>query len=186
LAGLCSDARDNVRIPAQAVAALIDQANVSTRSLAAQLAPAVLYELGLTPALEWLCEDVSLTFGLHTRVRDDGRTKPLSQDARAILYRGVRELVINAAKHARTQSAVIEVSRENDQIVIRVTDAGVGYNPAALAVIPKRGIGLVSVRERLSFIGGTLEIQSLPGHGTVAVLSAPLSSDSQPTPAPAA
>lgn len=187
LAGLCSDTHDNIRIPAQAVAALIDQANASTRALAAQLAPAVLYELGLTPALEWLCEDIGRAFGLDASIHDDGHPKPLSQDARAILYRGVRELVINIAKHARTDHAMIEVSRVDDQIVIRVTDTGIGYDPAALAAKPRRGLGLVSVRERLSFIGGKLELQSLPGRGTVAVLSAPLSSHADATiPEPAA
>jgi len=179
LAGLCSDARDNVSIPAKAVAALIDQANASTRSLAAQLAPAVLYELGLTPALEWLCEEVGRTFGLEVSVYDDGRPKPLSQEVRAILFRGVRELVINVAKHARTDSATIELDRTDDQIVIRVSDGGVGYDPAAKAEMPRRGLGLVSVRERLSLIGGNLEVQSIPGNGTVAVLSAPLSSNTE-------
>lgn len=175
LADMCHDAREDVRAAARTVAALIDQANTSTRTLAAQLAPAVLYELGLTPALEALCEDIGRTFGLDASVHDDGHSKPLSQEARAILYRAVRELVINVAKHARTDSAVIEVGRADDRIVIRVTDAGLGYDPAALAVMPRRGLGLVSVRERLSFIGGKLEVQSLPGHGTVAILSAPLS-----------
>ncbi|HVC31744.1 MAG TPA: ATP-binding protein, partial [Steroidobacteraceae bacterium] len=165
--------------PAQAVAALVDLANASTRSLAAQLAPAVLYELGLTPALEWLCEDIGRTFGLAASVHDDALPKPLSEDARGILYRAVRELLINVAKHAGTDSATIEVHRVNDRIVIRVTDTGVGYDPAVLAAVPRRGLGLVSMRERLSFIGGELTVQSLPAHGTVAVLSAPLSLGTQ-------
>ncbi len=179
LAGLCNDARDDVRDPARAVAVLVDQANASTRSLAAQLAPAVLYELGLTPALEWLCEEVNRAFGLEVRVYDDARPKPLSQEARAILYRVVRELVINVAKHARTERAIIEVERTDDQICIRVSDAGAGYDPAALAATPRRGLGLVSVRDRLSFIGGKLEVRSSPGYGTVAVMSAPLSSNTE-------
>ncbi len=179
LAGLRDDARDDVRDPARAVATLVDQANAATRSLAAQLAPAVLYELGLAPALEWLSEEVNRTFGLEVSVQDDGRPKPLSQEARAILYRVVRELVINVAKHARTESAIIEVQRADDQISIRVSDAGAGYDPAALVATPRRGLGLVSVRERLSFIGGKLEVRSSPGHGTVAVMSAPLSSNSE-------
>jgi len=177
LAGLCSDPRDNVRRTANTVATLIDQASASTRSLAAQLAPAVLYELGLTPALEWLSEEVGRAFGLNVSIRDDGRPKPLSQGARSVLYRGVRELVINVAKHARTDHAIIEVDRVDTQIVVRVSDAGVGYDPAALTARPRRGLGLVSVRERLSFIGGKLEVQSVPGDGTVAILSAPLSSE---------
>ena len=177
LAGLCSDPRDNVRRTANTVATLIDQASASTRSLAAQLAPAVLYELGLTPALEWLSEEVGRAFGLNVSIRDDGRPKPLSQGARSVLYRGVRELVIIVAKHARTDHAIIEVDRVDTQIVVRVSDAGVGYDPAALTARPRRGLGLVSVRERLSFIGGKLEVQSVPGDGTVAILSAPLSSE---------
>jgi len=186
LAGLCGDARDDVRAPAKAVAALIDQANASTRSLASQLAPEVLYELGLTPALEWLCEEVGRAFGLEVTVHDDGRPKPLSQEARSILYRGVRELVINVAKHARTDNAIVEVERTDDQIVVRVSDAGVGYDPAASAAMPRRGLGLASMRERLSFIGGTLEVQSRQGDGTVAVLSAPLSCDVNAIAEPAA
>jgi len=85
--------------------------------------------------------------------------------------------VINVAKHARTDHAIIEVDRVDTQIVVRVSDAGVGYDPAALTARPRRGLGLVSVRERLSFIGGKLEVQSVPGDGTVAILSAPLSSE---------
>ncbi len=181
LAGLCSDPRDDVCVPANAVAALVDHANASTRSLAAQLAPAVLYELGLTPALEGLCEEVGRTFGLSISVHDDGQPKRLSQEARSILYRGVRELVINVAKHARTDSATIAVDRVGDQIVVRVSDAGVGYDSAALVATPRRGLGLVSVRERLSFIGGKLEVQSVRGKGTVAILSAPLSSSTEAT-----
>jgi PAS domain S-box-containing protein len=171
LAGLCDDRRDDVRVSANAVAALIDRANASTRSLAAQLAPAVLYELGLSPALEALCEEIGRTFDLDVTVHDDGEPKPLSQEARSILYRATRELVINVAKHARTDSATIEIARADDKIVVRVSDAGVGYEPASAA---RRGLGLVSVRERLSFIGGTAEVRSVPGDGTVAVLTAPL------------
>ncbi|HUI58671.1 MAG TPA: PAS domain S-box protein [Steroidobacteraceae bacterium] len=179
LACLCSDPRDDVSLPARGVAALIERANASTRSLAAQLAPAVLYELGLTPALEWLGEEIGRTFGLEVSVHDDGRPKPLSQEVRAILFRGVRELVINAAKHAGTDTATIDVARADDQIVIRVADAGVGYDPAGPAAGPRRGLGLVSVGERLSFIGGNLEVRSSAADGTVAVLRAPLSLSSK-------
>ncbi len=177
LAGLCNDARDDVRVAANAVAALIDRANASTRSLAAQLAPAVLYELGLSPALETLCEEIGRTFDLNVTVHDDGESKPLSQEARSILYRATRELLINVAKHARTDSATVEIARADDKIVVRVSDTGVGYEPASGA---RRGLGLVSVRERLSFIGGTAEVRSVPGDGTVAVLTAPLLKDDVP------
>ena len=102
LAALCDDARGDVRARATEVGALIDQANNAIRSLAAQLAPAVLHELGLVAALEWLSEEIERTFQLSVTIADDGRDKPLSQEARSILYRAVRELLINVAKHAQT------------------------------------------------------------------------------------
>jgi signal transduction histidine kinase len=177
LAGLCANEQADVSRAAREVDALIDRANRSTRSLAAQLAPAILYELGLCPALEWLGQDITQTFGLRVSVIDDGQPKPLSQSVRSILYRATRELLINAAKHARSDSATVHTLREGDRIIVRVSDAGVGFDPAQVSASLHRGMGLVSVRERLSFIGGTAEIRSIPGDGTEAVLSAWLTRD---------
>lgn len=177
LAGLCSSQYAEVRATANAVGALIDRASNSTRSLAAQLAPAVLHELGLYPALEWLGEEIERTFGLKVTTIDDGRPKPLSHEVRSILYRAVRELLINVAKHARTDSARVEAKSLDARIVIQVSDGGVGYDAKAYVSAAQRGLGLLTVRERLSLIGGTAEVLSIPGAGTRAMLSAPLAPD---------
>lgn len=174
LSSLCTNPQTEVSQPANEVDKLLDHANRSTRSLAAQLAPAMLYELGLCPTLEWLGEDIGKTYGLKITVTDDGQPKPLSQNARSILYRATRELLINAAKHARSPSVDVHTSRNGDRIVVRVSDAGVGFDAAQVSASSQRGMGLVSVRERLSYIGGTAEIRSIPGKGTEAVLSAML------------
>jgi light-regulated signal transduction histidine kinase (bacteriophytochrome) len=184
LAGLCDSEREEVRSTANAVGALIDRASDSTRSLAAQLAPGMLHELGLAPALEWLGEEIERTFGLKVAIFDDGRPKALSHEVRAILYRAVRELLINVAKHARTDSARVDLKSQDARIVVRVTDAGVGYDATTSGVPAHRGLGLITVRERLSLIGGSAEVLSAPGAGTVAVLSAPLAPE--PTPGGAA
>ena len=159
LSDLCDHALGDVRKTANEVGKLIDLANDSTRSLAAQLSPAVLYELGLSPALEWLGEEIERTFGLKVAVTDDTQPKPLSQETRSILYRAVRELLINVAKHARTNSVTVECERHKDLICVRVSDAGVGYDQVAVLAAPKRGVGLVNMRERLFLIGGTIEVQ---------------------------
>lgn len=172
LAALCNDGSGEVRAKAGEVGALIDRAHGAVRSLAAQLAPAVLHELGLMAALEWLSEEIESTFQLEVTIIDDGEPKPLSQEGRSILYRAVRELLINVAKHAQTDSAVVECDTVQDRIVIRVSDSGIGYDTAT-AVRP-RGLGLISVRERLSNIGGATQIRSTPGEGTVVTLTAGL------------
>lgn len=180
LAGLLDDPSAEVRATVGAVGELIDRASRSTRSLAAQLAPAVLYELGLQPALESLAEEIERSFGLQVDIADDGQLKPLSQEARSILYRAVRELLINVAKHAGTRTAAVETQRSGDAIVLRIRDTGVGFDPVQVAARPQRGLGLVSVRERLSFIGGSAQVRSEPGAGTVAELSAPLDLQDRP------
>ena len=176
LTTLCQNEGTEVAATAMAVDALIDRANIAIRSLAAQLAPDVLHELGLSPALEWLGEEIERTFGIEVSTRDDGLPKPLAQASRSILYRAVRELLINVAKHAQTDCAIVEVESLDERVVVRVSDPGVGFDVAALPH-PRRGLGLISLRERLSHIGGTVELRSVPGTGTIVVLSAPLLDD---------
>jgi light-regulated signal transduction histidine kinase (bacteriophytochrome) len=180
LTSLCNDKRGDVRNTANEVGALIDRANSAIRSLAAQLAPDVLHELGLSAALDWLGEEIERTFGLKVKIVDDGLPKPLAQEARSILYRAVRELLINVAKHARTDAASVECECSKGLIVVRISDWGVGYDAAAAPGGRQRGLGLISVRERLSLIGGTMDMRSEPGGGTVARLTAPLMADEPP------
>jgi light-regulated signal transduction histidine kinase (bacteriophytochrome) len=177
LAALCGDERTDVRSTALGVGELIDRANDAIRSLAAQLAPDVLHELGISPALEWLGEEVERTFGLRVIVRDDGRPKPLTQDMRSILYRAVRELLINVAKHARTHAATIDAYHQDGRLVVSVRDEGAGFDVAAVLGGSRRGSGIVSVRERLALLEGSLEIRSAPGAGTTAVVSLPLTDE---------
>ncbi len=172
LAALCADPREDVRHACAEIARLVGQAHQAARSVSAQLAPPVLHDLGLEPALDWLAEDLGRSTGLRIDVHDDGAEKPLSQHARSIVFRSVRELLVNVAQHAKVDRAEVAISREGDAIVVRVGDAGVGYEPAVAA--PPTAIGLLCVRERLAFIGGQLEIRSAPGDGTQALLRVPL------------
>jgi two-component system CheB/CheR fusion protein len=152
---------------------LINQAQESIRSLAFQLSPAVLYELGLIPALEWLIEEMKKTYGLSVEFADDGALKPLSQASRAILFRAIRELLINVVKHSGASAARLAARRTGNELEIAVSDDGNGF-ALDQSGQPTRGYGLTSVRERLSFIGGRVEIASEPGNGTDVTLIAPL------------
>ncbi len=182
LTALCDDRRDDVRLQANEVGALIDRASGAIHSLASQLSPDVLHELGLIPALEWLGEDIEQTFGLRVNMVDDGLPKPLAQEARSILYRAVRELLINVSRHAVTDSATMESERRDGRIVIRVSDSGVGFDTAKVFGEPRRGLGLISLQERLALLGGSAEVHSEPGEGCHCVLTAPLEgTESLPT-----
>jgi signal transduction histidine kinase len=90
-------------------------------------------------------------------------------------------LLINAAKYANASLIEVSILRLDSNISIQVKDDGNGFDPAVLQQESekKNGFGLFSVRERLTHIGGTMEIQSIPGKGTQVTLTAPLKSDTQ-------
>ena len=162
---------------------LLEKANRSMHSLAFQLSPAVLYELGLVPAIEWLADEMHRLYGLQVIVHGSGLRPPLEERVRTTLFRAVRELLINVAKHARVNVAVVKIDIGNSNngtdrraLLIEVNDGGVGFDTTNITGrLGKGGFGLVSVRERLEMIGGTVTISSVPGDGTLVKLTVPLS-----------
>jgi two-component system, chemotaxis family, CheB/CheR fusion protein len=160
---------------------LIDQANKSMRTLAFQLSPPVLHTLGLVPALEWLTEEMERVYGLTVRLSDDGAPKPLDESSRTTLFRAVRELLINVAKHAGTKAAEVTCLRTDSRLTLAVNDDGGGFDyQKALSFPPGTGgLGLVSLRERIEFIGGEMHVDSGPHDGTTITLIAPIESDAE-------
>jgi len=155
---------------------LIDQANKSMRTLAFELSPPVLHTLGLIPALEWLTEEMERVYGLKVRLSDDGTPKPLDEPSRTTLFRAVRELLINVAKHAGARLAEVTSLSSDGRLILAVTDDGGGfdYQQALRAPPGTGGLGLASMRERIEFIGGEMLVDSRPREGTTITLIAPL------------
>lgn len=159
------------RIAAE-LAGLVGRADQSTRSLAAQLSPPVLYELGLVPALEWLAQQLSGDYGLAVEVHDDGEAKPLSDEVASVIFRCVRELLINVAKHAQALEASVTLLVEDGQtLAIHVQDSGRGIESPMGG---EGGRGLLAVKERLAHLGGSFEIRAIEGGGTDAAMRVPL------------
>ncbi len=155
----------------------VNEAITRTRSLTFEISPPELYTLGLESALEELAHRFSLERGLECHVHDSEQDKPLSEQIKTLLYRSVRELLINAAKHARPKSIDITISRTGGRIQVVVQDDGVGFDLSRLAEgSPHKaaGFGLFSIRERLTHMGGTVYIESDNGRGTRVTLVAPL------------
>ena len=171
-----SERRGALKGPLQEIEALIDQANRSARSLMVQLSPPALQALGLLPALEWLGEEMERSYGLAVDVDSEGEIPPLAEPARTTLFRAVRELLINVAKHAGTSCAQINCQRgEDGRLSISVTDQGVGFEfrDDAASAASGAGFGLLSVRERIELIGGAMSVDTQPGYGTTITLVYP-------------
>lgn len=158
---------------------LVQQAVADSRSLMFDLSPPILYDLGLPAALTWLAEQMETRHGLHVEL--DGGTESIQElesDVAALLFRAVRELLMNVVKHAHTTRAAVSILREANEIHIQVKDDGDGFDsslPLSLPLAKGTGFGLFSVREQIARLGGVFEARSLPGAGTTVTLRVPLS-----------
>jgi PAS domain S-box-containing protein len=154
---------------------LLSQVLVQSRSLTFELSPAVLYELGLAAAIEWLIEQRA-NYGVKFEFRNDSTDFQIRRDVAVILFQSVRELLTNILKHARATQASIRISKSGSEVIIDIEDDGVGFNlPEQLSRRARNtSVGLFSVHERLDHLGGRAAIDTTPGKGTRIRLSAPL------------
>ncbi|KAF0163309.1 MAG: multi-sensor signal transduction histidine kinase [Rhodocyclaceae bacterium] len=157
------------------VVALVDQAERSARSITMELSPPILHRLGLMPALEWLGDEIERVYGIAVRIHGDLCDRPLGQEIQAVLYRSVRELLINVAKHAGVNDASVSCLCSESQLVLVVDDDGCGFDPADHhgAMSGQRSFGLSSIYERMVNLGGAMEVDSSPGNGTTITLTVP-------------
>lgn len=152
---------------------LVDQCIQRTRSLTFDLSSPILYELGLEAALEWLAEQFQKQHDIIFKFEDDGKPKPLEDACRGLLFMAVRELLVNVIKHAKAQNVSISIRRVGKKVRIIVQDDGVGFNSSQIEK-QTNGFGLFSIRERLRYVGGNINLKSRCGHGTRVSLTAPL------------
>jgi two-component system, chemotaxis family, CheB/CheR fusion protein len=164
------------RAAVDAAVELLEQSDADTRSLTFELSPPVLYDLGLADALNWLAEEMEKRHGMHIEVIDDAANKPLDETSRALVFRAIRELVMNVTKHAQTPAAKVTLRRIDHQFEIAVEDSGAGFDAAAEAKAKSGsgGFGLLSVREQIRRLGGTMVVESAPKHGTRVCVRVPL------------
>ncbi len=170
-------------LPSGGVDAITDVCNTldktieSVREMTFDLSSPALYRFGLEAALkELLTDKLKAEHGIRTVFRDDHAPKPLTEDVRIVLFQSVRELLINVIKHARAHEVILDISRLEDSIRITVADDGVGFDVGNVLAAPSRsrGFGLFNIKERLDFLGGTLDIDSRPGRGSRFTLVVPL------------
>ncbi len=180
LQGLAQQARANPALAKRfrQVSELVGEAVEHTRSTVFDLSPPILQEVGLEAALESLVHRTEQLHGLPIALEEaaSGPAMPLSEEVRTVLYRSARELLHNVVRHAAASRAAVSVSRADDHIRIVVEDDGVGFDPEAARDRGGvgGGFGLFDIRERLDYLGGHVDIRSIPEQGTRVALTAPL------------
>lgn len=163
------------------IAEHIREAHQVVRSLIYQISPPILHELGLPAAVEWLAEDIEGNYGISIALQRNGSLPDLDNPTRVVLFRGTRELLINVAKHAEASLTSVNLESLDGSYCVTVEDDGVGFKPEEI-LDRTDGVkfGLMSVRERLIYMGGSLDVQSTPGEGTKVTIKAPVHCDQQP------
>jgi len=181
LAALCrtQDAGEREAI-AREIADVLERSFKLTRSLSVELAPPVLHEHGLAAALEWLATETRKNYNVEVTVEADSLANPKAADVRIFLFRAVRELLLNSAKHAGGSAVHITMEhRRPDKVRVIVADNGPGFDPNSLdnKRTSSQTVGLLNIRERVSGFGGKFHIDSGPKRGTRITLSLPRGSD---------
>lgn len=156
------------------IKSLIDQSAQDVQSLIFDISPPVLYDLGILAAIDWLIEKTAKEHGLAIELQHDHELMPISNDFSVLIFRSIRELLFNVAKHANAKCVEVLIAQRGRGLEISVQDDGVGMPVDRTGVYNGgEGFGLFSIRERLSHLDGRLSIHSEPGRGTRVVMEIP-------------
>ncbi|PDW02578.1 sensor histidine kinase [Candidatus Viridilinea mediisalina] len=143
------------------------------RALTLDLRPALLDDLGLLPALGWFLDRYVPRTGIKVDLRHSGIERRFPSELETTAYRTIQEALTNVARHAGVDQAKVRIFASAEQLVVQVSDDGIGFASTTLANTATSG-GLSGMRERIQLIGGTLSIEAQPGEGTEITAELPL------------
>ena len=160
---------DAVAAKADEIKKLLESSIGVVRNMALLLRPSMLDDLGLIPALQWQAREVSKRTGMAVKIAAELVSEDLPEDHKTCIYRVVQEALHNSVRHAGAHNVRVTVRQEEDRLRLSIVDDGAGFDAQH-----ERGLGLLGIEERVSYLGGTLEINSAPGNGTVLNVVLPL------------
>jgi PAS domain S-box-containing protein len=151
----------------------IDNAVHTVRRIASELRPTVLDELGLAAAIAWHLEEFEKRSGIKTHFTEPEKELDLPEPVKTNLFRIFQESMTNVARHANATDVTIDLTPSKGHLTLSIADNGIGLATEVLS--QKKTMGILGMKERTAIIGGTYEIQSAPGKGTLITVKVPLS-----------
>ena len=154
---------------------LLGQTVEEVQCIARNLRPSILDELGLVSALRATCTEFANRTGVSLKLACRPLTARLSAEAELALYRILQNALENVEKHARARHVTVCL-KQRAFVKLTINDDGIGFDPEQHAArrTGKGGLGLLSMRERAIYVGGTLKIKSMRGAGTQIEVLIPL------------
>ena len=147
---------------------LSNQTITAMRQLSMDLRPTMLDELGLIPTLRWYVQNFSKSLGIDSQFQAIGVEEKLPPQIETAFYRIVKEALNNISKHAEASQVEISLEQRDSTIYASIIDNGRGFDLDKVLhpESPERGFGIIGMQERISLLGGKIDIQSRPGFGT--------------------
>ena len=150
---------------------LLDRTVSSTRRISADLRPLMLDDLGLADAAAWLVEDFAKRSGVACRIDVAEGIEGLSKAVATAVYRAVQESLTNIGRHAGARNAWVVLGAADGALYAEIEDDGRGIAPEDLA--KARSLGLKGMRERVDYLGGSIEVVRAPRGGTRVLVRLP-------------
>jgi signal transduction histidine kinase len=150
---------------------LLVEAIAESRSLSRELSSPALVQTNLRAAFDWLADQMRAKHGFTVHLEVEDRVDVASEPLRILLYKAAKEMLFNAIKHAGVVEARPRLQRQRGCLQLTVSDRGRGFDFTAPGF--KLGFGLLSVRERVELLGGSLTIRSAPGEGSTFFVAIP-------------
>jgi two-component system sensor histidine kinase UhpB len=152
---------------------LANQAMEELLTLARQLRPTALDDLGLKAAVAGNVDELDRRSAVSVSFESEGSFSDLSSEAQLVVYRVAQEALSNAAQHAGAENVLVRLTRADSQVELTISDDGRGFTFDQTS----RGLGLGGMRERALLVGGDLRIESRPQVGTRVRLRVPIESN---------
>jgi signal transduction histidine kinase len=159
----------------QQIARLRDRAerlSNDLRRMTHRLHPAALEHLGLISALRSHCAEFSRSEVIQVSFHVGAELRSVHPDVAVCLYRITQEALRNVARHSRSQQASVEINLDTKGIHLSIADKGVGFDLKSM----KRGLGIISIQERVQLLLGSVTIKTAPGQGTCMEVVIPVDS----------
>jgi signal transduction histidine kinase len=166
-----NDSNESISQKIKDMLLLIDETIKTIRKIATELRPGILDDLGLIAALEWLSSETQKRSGITIVFETNLEHLNLHKNDAIGIFRIFQESLTNILRYANTQKVNTSLMLSNKELVLNITDYGVGYSEADIK--QKKSFGLSSMKERAIMMGGHLNIKSTPGKGTVIKLILP-------------
>ncbi len=155
---------------------VVERLHEQVRNLSLGLRPSLLDDLGLVPALRWHADRLAQSTGLSITFEGDSSVGRHAVEVETAFFRVAQEALTNVLRHSRAKEVRVCLSTNSEELILRIADDGVGFDPATARQRAAKGqsMGLLSMEERMKLVGGEFFLTSQPGEGADVVAKFPL------------